>query len=281
MHARWPDSIPIFYEPSDHAPHDSGAVGQNGGGVGPGASTPGHPGGGFTGWRPRPGLTWQWQLEGRVDVNLDADVFDLDAFDTSAATVAALHAKGRKVICYVDVGAVESYRPDAGAFPAEAVGRTVDGWDQERYLDVRRLDLIGPVLLARFDQCRAKGFDGVEGDLVDAYDNDTGFHISEADQVRFLRWFAAAVHDRGMAAGLKNVPDLIPQVLEDFEFAVVEDCHSQGLCAPYRAFTSAGKAVFDAEYHVGVREFCEPTRALGISAIAKRLSLDGWRETCD
>jgi hypothetical protein len=35
-------------------------------------------------WRPVPGLTWQWQLTDLpVDTSVDADVYDLDLFNTS------------------------------------------------------------------------------------------------------------------------------------------------------------------------------------------------------
>ncbi len=231
-------------------------------------------------WRPAPGLRWQWQLDGPVDVTTAADVFDLDAFDTSSAAVAELHRRGRRVVCYVDVGAVESYRPDAGAFPSDVVGRVVDGWEQERYLDIRRLDVVGPILAARLDLCRRKGFDGVEGDLVDAYANDSGFPITRADQVRFLRWFAREAHRRGLAAGLKNVSDLLGEVGHDFDFAVVEGCFASGTCQAWRPFLASGKAVFAAEYQPFQPGWCAQARDLGISLIEKREGLDAWRVSC-
>src|SRR5690242_13781960 len=63
-------------------------------------------------WAPSPSDRWQYQLQGTIDRNVDADVFDVDAFDVSKDTVAALHAKGRHVVCYVDAGSWEPYRPD-------------------------------------------------------------------------------------------------------------------------------------------------------------------------
>lgn len=47
-------------------------------------------------------MSWQWQLQGAIDVNVDADAFDID-MDQSANVVADLHARGKKVICYVNV----------------------------------------------------------------------------------------------------------------------------------------------------------------------------------
>src|SRR6266536_1933581 len=88
-------------------------------------------------WIPDPGMTWQWQLSGTVDTGVDAATFDVDSVGTSAQTVAELHAKGRKVICYVNAGAAENFRPDYGRFPPEVKGKP-NGWPGEQWLDVRR-----------------------------------------------------------------------------------------------------------------------------------------------
>ncbi len=231
-------------------------------------------------WRPAPGSTWQWQLADPVDTGVRAQVFDVDGLDTDSSTVGVLHAGGSDVICYLDIGAVERYRPDAGSFPAPVVGRTVDGWPEERYLDIRRIDLVGPPILHRLDTCRAKGFDGVEGDVVDAYSNDSGFPITAADELAFLSWFAGAAHARGLAVGLKNAVELVPQAVGWFDFAIVEDCVAEDTCAGFSPFIAQGKAVFDAEYTISPATFCPPTAALGISAIAKRVALDAWRVSC-
>ena len=65
-------------------------------------------------WTPKPTTApWQWQLQGRIDLSIPAKVYEVDGFETPRRTVARLHRLGRKVICYLDVGSWESYRPDA------------------------------------------------------------------------------------------------------------------------------------------------------------------------
>ena len=59
----------------------------------------------------------------------------------------ALHAQGRKVICYFSAGSWEPYRPDSGDYPNEVMGGPVEGWPDERWLDVRRVDLLRPLLV--------------------------------------------------------------------------------------------------------------------------------------
>ena len=126
-------------------------------------------------WIPAPRTTWQWQLSTPVDVSVPAQMFDIDLFDNSPEVVAELHRRGARAVCYFSAGSIEGGRPDAGAFPADVIGQPLEGWPNERWLDVRRLDVLGPVFERRLDLCKAKGFDGVEADNIDAYTHTTGF----------------------------------------------------------------------------------------------------------
>ncbi len=231
-------------------------------------------------WVPSKTDAWQYQLGGTIDTTVDADVFDIDAFETSAATVTALHAIGRHVVCYIDAGSWESYRPDAGRYPASVIGRKVPGWANERWLDIRQLSVLQPILRARLDRCVAKGFDGVEFDWVDGYVLATGFPITRADQLRFDRWLATAAHRRGLAVGLKNALGLVEPLVPSFDFAVNEQCFQYRECYRYRPLLDAGKAVFNVEYDIPRSAFCDRAAALGIVAMRKHLELDAWRRAC-
>ncbi|MEV6105537.1 endo alpha-1,4 polygalactosaminidase [Streptomyces sp. NPDC051940] len=230
-------------------------------------------------WRPTAGLPWQWQLSGRVDTSVDVPVYDIDGFENDEAVVRELHAAGRKVICYVNAGAWESFRPDADAFPREVRGRG-NGWPGERWLDIRRRDVLRPLMAARFEMCAAKGFDGVEPDLMDAYTNDTGFPLTAADQLAYNRMLAGLAHERGLAVGLKNDLEQIPELHGDFDFAVNEECAQFEECEALTPFVRDGKPVFHVEYELDTDEFCAATGALGLSSMRKRLELGAWREEC-
>ena len=232
-------------------------------------------------WTPARSDTWDYQLaSGTIDVVASAHVYDVDAFAVKASTVASMHADGKRVICYVDAGSYESYRPDAGRFPANVLGKVVAGWPDERWLDIRRLDVLKPILTERIDRCLKKGFDGVEFDWIDGYAQHTGFAITRDDQLRFDRWLAKAAHARGLAVGLKNGLGLIPALLRRYDFAVNEQCFQYAECFHYQPFLDAGKAVFNVEYHLRPGSFCGRAHQLGISAISKHLSLDAWRVGC-
>jgi len=231
-------------------------------------------------WRPRVGDAWQWQLSGELDLSIDVPIYDVDWMTTSADTVAELHDLGRHVICYLSVGTWESYREDADAFPEEVRGKTLADYPDERWLDVRRLDVLAPLLSARLDVCRDKGFDAVEPDNVDAYQNDSGFPLTSADQLSFNRWVAKAAHDRGMSVGLKNDLGQVRQLVDDFDFAINEQCFEYDECDVLIPFIEAGKAVLHVEYQHPLASFCPGTTALGFSSMRKRFELGAYREAC-
>ena len=93
--------------------------------------------------------TWQYQLSGRVDTSVDAPVYIVDGFDVEASVVDELHDAGRKVVCYINAGAYEQWRRDASAYPEEVVGEPLADWPGEAWLDIRRLDLLEPIIAAR------------------------------------------------------------------------------------------------------------------------------------
>src|SRR5262245_40774787 len=62
-------------------------------------------------WKVAPGQPWQWQLTTPVDLSVNVPIYDIDGFDNSAEVVRKLHAAGRKVICYVEVGSAADFRP--------------------------------------------------------------------------------------------------------------------------------------------------------------------------
>ena len=231
-------------------------------------------------WQPGPTTApWQWQLQGQIDTSFAAPVYEVDGFDVGRDVIRRLHARGRKVICYLDIGAWENYRPDAGRYPRALLGRKYFGFPDERWLDIRKIRQLAPILKRRFNICKRKGFDAVEPDNLAGWENRTGFPLTRADQLRFNRWVADRVHARGMSVALKNDGRQVRQLVGDFDFAVVEQCFQYRECGQYRPFIEAGKAVFEAEYEIAPARFCPRARNLRFSAIRKGYDLFArpWR----
>ncbi|MBO1419301.1 endo alpha-1,4 polygalactosaminidase, partial [Streptomyces sp. FH025] len=220
-----------------------------------------------------------WQLGGAVDQSVDVPVYDIDGFENDASVVAALHAKGRKVICYINAGSWEDFRPDSAAF-AKSLQGSDTGWKGEKWFDIRKLDQLKPLMAARFDMCRSKGFDAVEPDTIEAYNQNSGFPLTPDDQLKYNRMLAQLAHERGLAIGLKNDLDQIPALLPDFDFAVNEECSQFDECDRVSPFIKAGKAVFHVEYKLDTDQFCAKAKALGFSSMQKKLDLNAWRKPC-
>jgi hypothetical protein len=231
-------------------------------------------------WQPAPGLKWQIQYTGTINTFLSVDVYNLDLFETSAAVIAALQAKGKRVICYLSAGSHENWRPDSRAFPASVLGRTLDGWSGERWLDIRQVDVLIPIMRARMEQAAQKGCDGVDPDNVDGYSNNTGFALSYNDQLAYNIALAEAAHELGLAIGLKNDLDQIKDLVNYFDFAVNEECFQYAECNTLKPFVDAGKAVFGIEYNLANSSFCPQANRMNFDFLKKNLSLDAWRESC-
>ncbi len=230
-------------------------------------------------WRPPLVTSWQWQFTLPVDQSPNVAMYDIDLFENSAEVVRSLHAKGRKVVCYINAGAWESWRPDARRYPPELLGKS-DGWPGERWLDIRRLSTLLPILEARVNLCQSKGFDGVEFDNVDGYANTTGFSLTARDQLRFNMTLANLAHAHHLSVALKNDLDQVPQLLPYFDWALDEQCFQYSECDALQPFIHAGKAVMEVEYTLTPEQFCLQANALDFNAMKKNLSLDALRIPC-
>lgn len=237
-------------------------------------------------WQPVPGTSWQWQLAAAaVDPVLPVAVYGLDGEETDAATIARLRHMGIRTICYVNVGAWEEWRPDADDFPAEVIGEAWHDWEGERFLDIRRIDLLASIMEARIDACAHKGFDAIEPDNMDGWSAVTGFPLVRDDALAYARWLANTAHARGLAIGQKNAPDLADDLVEVFDFAITEDCAADGWCDDMLPYLRTGKAVFATEYAdrtspAAFQRMCADPALKGFSLILKHRELDAWREGC-
>jgi hypothetical protein len=231
-----------------------------------------------------PGTAWDWQIGGRPDLSDPPPVLGLDPDAVTAGEIAALAARGVLAVCYVSVGTREDWRADAAAFPAGVIGRPYDGWPGERFLDIRRRDLLLPLMEARFRRCAGLGFGAVEPDNIDLHVNDTGFTIGPREVAAYVRDLAAIAHGLGLRIAQKNAPDLAPALEPHLDFAMTENCMADGWCGAMAPYVRAGKAVLAAEYDVprGRRAaLCAEARGRGLSLLFAARALDRPGRRCD
>ena len=237
-------------------------------------------------YRPAVDVNAQVQLQGTPNISYDVELYVLDLFDTDSAVIDALHADGRKMICYFSAGTFENWRDDAGRFTAADKGRRLGNWPGERWLDIRSQN-VRAIMADLLDLAVQRGCDGVDPDNVDGYSNRTGLPLTYQDQIDYNTWLAAQAHQRGLAISLKNDLGQIDDLVAHFDFAINESCHEWDECELLMPFIEAGKPVVHINYlyaddPIGRAELCLYTRGLGFNTLTLPQLLDGsFRYSCN
>ncbi len=235
-------------------------------------------------WIPTAGESYQIQYDGKLDLSVDAQIYDLDMFDTKASVVSELHAMNRKVMCYISVGTWERWRPDAKEFPKSVLGHKDGHWKGERWLDIRQTSVLEPIMAARLALCKKKGFDGVDPDNLDGYQNKTGFPLTYAEQLKYDTWVADQAHADGLTADQKGDNGQVKDLVKVYDFAVVEQCFAQGWCKQFTLYTNQNRLVVDVEYFANKQRFltktCPSDAKYNETAILKKLELTAWIVSC-
>ena len=243
---------------------------------------------------------WQWQLDGTINQSKDVDVYDIDLFEAEedGSIIESLQSKGIKVICYFSAGTYEYYRYDwseyfsfikedesySGNKPPFA-GKMSD-WD-ERWLDIRKIKLLTPIMTSRIQKAVDLGCDAIEPDNMDVYEPDNVAQakkpIRARHQLRYNKFIANTAHELGISVGLKNDLGQLEQLVEYYDFAVNEQCFEFNECDEYKTFTNkdTNKAVFGAEYKGNPSVFCPKANEMNLSFQKKRKKLDAWRIGCE
>ncbi|OCL15260.1 glycoside hydrolase family 114 protein [Glonium stellatum] len=243
-------------------------------------------------WQANVGSSWQIILSDVVDasntVSPNVGIFDVDLFDTDASTISSLKNQGKKVICYFSAGSYEPNRPDSSQFRQNDMGRTLDGWPDEKWLNLKSTN-VKNIMAKRVKLAAQKGCNGIDPDNMDGYGNNNGLGLQASDSVNFMKYLAGIAKSSNVAIGLKNSLEIIPSVVGVVQFAVNEQCHQYNECGSYAPFTAAGKPVFNIEYpdsapSVSVsqrRKLCGATGAAHLSTVMKTMDLNGWVQFCD
>jgi hypothetical protein len=248
-------------------------------------------------WSPKASgrLTWQWQLQGDIDTKFNVDMYDIDLFNVDESVIQALHDDGRIVVCYFSAGTYEFFRDDWSEFfdfveqdvlytgnEPPFVG-TLGDFPDERWLDIRRIDLLEPIMKSRLALAASKGCDAVEPDNMDAYQNEqeTGISILAEEQLAYNKFIADEAHAVGLSVGLKNDLDQLEDLVDFYDFAVNEQCFEFDECDAYSAFTDRDKAVFGVEYSGCFPCYCPEAQKANLSWMHKKLDLGVWRKGCD
>ncbi len=193
-------------------------------------------------------MRWDWQIglnAPRQRTGAHAvDIYDVDGFLTTPAQLRTIHRTWQaatlahpRTACYLDL-AWEDYRPDGspttegGAWPGRTLGNVYYGYPQERWVDLRQLSALKPMIDARIAMCARKGFDAVELDDIDSFEpaSTSGFNLTSGDAQNFLRYAFNEIHRQGMTALWKNTGILSWWGRDYTDGAVVEECYTYSEC---------------------------------------------------
>ncbi|HEX5499498.1 MAG TPA: endo alpha-1,4 polygalactosaminidase, partial [Thermomicrobiales bacterium] len=154
-------------------------------------------------------------------------------------------------------------------------------WPGERWLDIRSPKVM-EIMQARIDLAQQKKCDAVDPDNVDVATNHSGFPITLDQQLGYIRGLADSAHTDGLAMGLKNDVEQIPQLVGKVEFTVNEECFKYNECDTLKPFTDAGKPVLQIEYGKAKKahKICPEANDLGFATLIKKLNLGAKLIAC-
>lgn len=240
--------------------------------------------------------TWQWDLSDNPNTNTLVQVFDVDAFTTPVAKVAALKARGTYTVGYFDTS-YEPFRADAAALEPYKCGKYA-GWPGQFWVDIRKPE-VKTIMFARLDAVKAKGFDAVEADSVDVVGNTNGClpKLTAADNIKFIKDLSDYSRNIGLAFFLKNSNDLMYGLNNYYDGVIIEECAVYSECASYRN-AAPTIPMFETEYvqsgNVVTRtgtitaaakrlltRHCASSNNLSLNMIVKKYDLDAQRAACN
>jgi hypothetical protein len=252
---------------------------------------------------------WQWELSNPLNVHNKRQmgtkdklpdgklapapvIYDIDAIINPGSTVAALHARGDHVVCYVEVGAAGNYySAQQEGIPLtyyaqlqadHDFGAKVAGYP-EYYLDIEAPSTLSVVEGMIDQQCAAKGFDAVETDIDTEYASTSGFPLTKADEESYMTTLAGYIHSLGMGWWIKNPDDTGDSFATDMEpladAVLTEQCNQYDTCGLLAAYVGH-KAVFNAEYRLKTSKFCPADDARDFNGARFNVGLTGVRKPC-
>lgn len=220
--------------------------------------------------------SWHLQLQGAVDYRLKRDVFDVDLYETQVEDIEDIHAHGGYAIAYFNGGAWQPDKPDSDLYPDSVIGKEpMKGWPEERWLDIRQISVLRPLIRNKLALAKSKGFNGVDPDNMDGYTNTKEFGLKREHQLAFNRMVAHEAKMMGLAVFLKNADAQVRDLVLDFDGAVVEEAFRYNEASSYQPFRDNQKPVFEVEYRAFTRAQVKEATARGFNCIQAKLSLDG------
>ncbi|KNC76124.1 hypothetical protein SARC_11364 [Sphaeroforma arctica JP610] len=226
------------------------------------------------------GTTWTLEAWGYDDTS-KGDMIDIDLQTSSKDYVEKLSDGGQYVVCYISAGTAEDWRGDFLDMMNFAARDS--RYPGEYWMNITRWQEFKHLIKARIEEAADKGCHGIEPDNTDAYEYGSMAITGESReslrqyQIDYIRWMAKTAHALGLQIGLKNTVDLIPDLIDNMDFAINESCakySENDYCSNYDAFVKQDKAVFGVEY--STKGSCTDAMSEGIMRKYKNMNSNKW-----
>jgi len=221
------------------------------------------------------GQTFIYSINGSKNDSANVKTIFVDLFDASSSRIQKLKSAGKNVVCYFSAGSAENWRSDYKKYPKAALGKKMDGWDGEVWVDYRNATVI-QILKDRITLAKQKGCDAVDPDNIDGHTNKTGFSLTEKTQTTFMETLSQAAHTQGLKIGTKNSAETAWKLQPLTDFVVVEECNKYKECDLYKSFPQNNKAMFQIEYTKKSTSACTSAKKMGSTLVFANLDLTSF-----
>lgn len=128
----------------------------------------------------------------------------------SRADVSELKEAGHTVLCYINVGSIEEYRPYYDEY-SEYTLDVYENWEDERWADVTAPEWQWFVVHELAEDIRKKGFDGVFVDNLDVY-----YHYPSEEAFKAITGMLIAFKDLGFYVSINGGDVFVTEYLERY-----------------------------------------------------------------
>jgi hypothetical protein len=154
-------------------------------------------------------------------------------------------------VIYFNSGAFEAWRVPKIVYPKNVIGRAMDGWEGEYWLDISN-DVVFKTLTSYIDNCMIKitkdnpnWIPKIDLDNCDLWNQNTGFKIEKSHQIKYLNsirdWFSSKW--KGQVC-IRNCSEIVHQL--KFDAVLSEQALSDKFIDDYKKVI---QPIFDIEYY--------------------------------
>ncbi|KAF5985624.1 endo alpha polygalactosaminidase precursor [Fusarium coicis] len=158
---------------------------------------------------PDTGDNWQPVLDGPFkfpkggvnSLNPDITVYGLDLWSNNKFTIKRLQRAGKHVICSFSGGTERPSDPDRKGFFKRDIGTRMDWLNGERWINVNS-QRVRKTIAKRVKLASDKGCNAISPRNTNAYDEGTGFSLSEDDEINYIGFLADEAAKYQMSIGV-------------------------------------------------------------------------------